>query len=285
MNLAIPFALMSLLFAGINDVVFKRYSGRERSRGMYIFGIGLTWTFLQAAIFLFRGLPLALEGTTVCYGLAASLFLVASNILLLESLAHINVSLGSTIYRLNTIGVVILSFLLLDEPFGKVKSIGIICGIVAVLFLYKKDDGESHPSNFLPAFCAVIVASLFRAAYGVVSKVGLLAGATPDGMLLIFSVGWILGGAAYALFREKSFRITAKISLYSLLSGVLVCLIVNFLLLAVEYGEATVVIPIANMSFMAALFIALILRMEALTFRKYSAVALAAISILLLSRV
>ena len=48
--------------------------------------------------------------TTVAYGLISSPVLVLANILLIESLAHLDVSPGSTIYRLNTIGFVVLSF-------------------------------------------------------------------------------------------------------------------------------------------------------------------------------
>jgi hypothetical protein len=48
MKSSILFALLSLVFAGVNDVVFKKYSSKKRSRGMYIFGIGIIWTFLQA---------------------------------------------------------------------------------------------------------------------------------------------------------------------------------------------------------------------------------------------
>ena len=51
--------------------------------------------------------------TTVAYGLISSPVLVLANILLIESLAHLDVSPGSTIYRLNTIGFVVLSFPLL----------------------------------------------------------------------------------------------------------------------------------------------------------------------------
>ena len=41
--------------------------------------------------------------------------LVLANILLIESLTGLDVSLGSMIYRLNTIGVVAISFVLLSE--------------------------------------------------------------------------------------------------------------------------------------------------------------------------
>ncbi len=48
--------------------------------------------------------------TMVGYGLIAGPMLVLANILLIESVAHLDISLGSTIYKLNTIGFVVLSF-------------------------------------------------------------------------------------------------------------------------------------------------------------------------------
>jgi len=48
-----------------------------------------------------------------------------------ETLTHIDVSLGSTVYRLNTIGVVIMSFLVLGESVGGCKLSGIMLGIIA----------------------------------------------------------------------------------------------------------------------------------------------------------
>lgn len=47
MTQGIYYALLSMIFAGINDVVFKKYSSKERSRGMYVLGIGVTWAILQ----------------------------------------------------------------------------------------------------------------------------------------------------------------------------------------------------------------------------------------------
>jgi drug/metabolite transporter (DMT)-like permease len=66
-------------------------------------------------------------------------------------------------------------------------------------------------------------------------------------------------------------------------SGMLVFLIVNFLLLAIEYGQASIAIPIANMSFVVALLLSVGLGMERLTGRKLAAVALSIGSLLLLS--
>lgn len=285
LNSSVIFALLSLFFAGVNDIVFKKYSNKDRSRGMYVFGIGIIWSVLQVITFILKDVPFSYNSITLIYGLAAGLFLTLSNILFLHSLTHIDISLGSTIYRLNTIGVVILSFFVLHEAFGPMKFMGVTCGIIAVLFLYQKQDSTHHAYNSLPFFWAVIIASLFRATYGVVTKAGILLKADPEIMLLLISSSWIVGGACYAKFREKRFRFTRKKIAYSILSGGLVFLIANFLMLAIKHGQASVVIPIANMSFVIALFISVTMKMEQLTLRKCCAIGSAAVSIILLSQV
>jgi drug/metabolite transporter (DMT)-like permease len=141
MNPAIAFAGLSLLFAGFNDVVFKKYSSKERSRGMNVLGIGIVWSVLQAVTSLFQGTMVVWDWVSIGYGLGAGIFLTLSNFLLLESLTHINVGLGSTVYRLNTIITVLFSFWLLNEPMGVVKVVGILCGIIAVILLYRPDQG------------------------------------------------------------------------------------------------------------------------------------------------
>jgi uncharacterized membrane protein len=62
-------------------------------------------------------------------------------------------------------------------------------------------------------------------------------------------------------------------------------LIVNFLMLALNYGQASVVIPIANMSFIISLTISVLLRFEPMTFRKGVAVGWAGLSIIFLTRI
>ena len=238
------FALLSLLFAGINDVVFKKYSSKERSKGMYIFGIGIIWTFLQAVAINIQDISISLDFISISYGLAAGLLLTVSNILLLESLTHIDVSLGSTIYRLDTVGVVILSFFVLHEPLGGFKIIGIICGVIAVLLLFKMEKNTFQHSNFTSFFLIAVSASLIRATYGIVTKMGISSNAEPDIMLLLISLSWIIGGAFYAKLRETQFKITPKKITYSIVSGILVFLIVNFLMLALNMVKQVLLYPL-----------------------------------------
>lgn len=286
MSQAVFFALLSLVFAGVNDVVFKRYAAKERSRGAYIFGIGSVWFVLQVSTFVARGLEPQLTVITLGYGLTAGFLLTASNLLLLESLTHIDASLGSTIYRLNTVAVVVLSLLFLDESLGFSKGLGIVVGVMAVSLLYQRDSQvQTGNRNFGLYFSLAVVAAMFRALYGVTSKAGLLDGAEIQPMLIMSALSWMVGGVGYALFREKRLRLTRKKALYSLISGVLVFCIVNFLLLAIEQGQASTIIPIANMGFVLALILSVALGMEKFSPRKVAAVAAAVCSIFLLSLV
>ena len=285
MHPTISFALLSLLFAGINDVTFKYYSRKKRSKGMYVFGIGIVWTVLQAITFRIQGTTLLIDQNTLLFGLVSGGFLTISNILLIESLTYIDVSFGSTIYRLNTIGVIALSALFLREPLTLLKSLGITSGIIGVSLLYhKKHNNDSNNTTFTISFAIAVIASLARAAYGVTAKAGISQNADQNTMLILFSSSWIIGGVCYAKLREKRFRLTTKKVLYSLLSGTLVYFIVNFLMLAIKHGEASIAIPVANSSFVIALFLSMALKIEALTPRKLCAIGCAVVSIILLSQ-
>jgi drug/metabolite transporter (DMT)-like permease len=279
---AILFALLSLFFAGLLDVVYKRYSRKERSRGTYVFGIGVVWCVLQTAALAMGEEALIVDATSIRYGLFAGLCLTLSNLLLLESLTHINISLGSTVYRLNTIGVVVMAFLFLGEALGGIKLLGVGLGIVAVGLLYRPDPtamSEENRGRFLPFFLMAVAASLFRAGYGVITRGGIVHQADPQTMLLLCALSWIVGGAFYARLREGRFLLTKKKVGYALVSGVLVFLVVDFLMLAVKYGEASIVIPIANMSFVMAMLLSVLLRFEPFSLRKGVAMVVACLAI------
>jgi drug/metabolite transporter (DMT)-like permease len=281
---AIGFALVSFLFAGLNDVAFKRYVVGGRSRGMLVLGIGVVWTALQLAFLAARGVSLRLDPDTLRFGLAAGALLVASNLLLLESLARVDLSLGSTIYRLNTLGVVLLSYLFLGERIGPWKGAGIALGVAAVLLLSQRPARHARTPGDALLVAAVIAAAMLRSAYGVTTRQAMLEHVAPEPMLLLVSASWIVGGAAYALARERRLRLTREKAVYAAVSGAFVFVIVTSLMLAVEHGEASVVIPIANMSFVIALSVSLLSGMEKLTPRKALAVCAAIAAIALLSR-
>ena len=283
MTLAVAFALASLACAGVTDVVFKRYSRVDRPRGAYVMGVGLVWTAWQAAIVAATGGAWP-DARAAGYGLAAGLLVGLSNTLLIESLSHVDVGLGSTIYRLNTIAVVVLAVVLLDEPLTGVKVTGVLLGVAAVCLLFETRHRQGGArERFLFYFGMALAASLLRAAFGILSKLAALEGVDLAGMLLVNAPVWVLIGALYGWRRRESLAPAPATFAYAVASGTLICGVANFLMLALARGEASVVVPIANMSFVVALLISVALGMERLTRRKASAVALAAAAIAMLS--
>lgn len=277
--------MLSLIFAGLNDVIFKKYSIRPLSRGMYICCIGLVWTSLQGIVVFIKSNTIVFNTPTIEFGFSAGIILFLSNILLLESLKYLDVGLGSTIYRLNTVGVVVLSFFFLSEPIGCIKGLGILMAIIAGLFLYDPPVFQAERNHFVIFFAVAILASLSRACYGVITKVGILKQADPQLMLTIVSICWIVGGMLYAVFKEKKLYLSVKTLLYSGLSGVMIFFIAFFLTLALQHGEATVVIPIANMGFLISLALAALMQMERITRKKGISIIIASCAIIFLSRV
>ena len=282
---AIGFALLSLAFAAALELSYKRYSTKPRSRGIYLAGIGFVWGSLQLALALYEGTALHWTPTGLYYALAAGVAVAASNLLLIESMTRIEASLGSTIYRLNTVVVVVFSFAFLGESIGLLKFVAISFGVAAVLTLSGGVRGGNQLESARFYFWLAMLASLLRACFGVISKAALNEGVASIVLLLTGAVCWIVGGFLYAALRERKVAFSPDNVGYSLLSGVLVFLVVNTLMRGLELGQASTVIPIANLSFVAVLLISVALRVERLTARKAIAIALAGVCIWLMTAV
>ncbi len=277
-------SIACLIASGLLDLVFKLYARKPRSRGMLVFGIGCVWTILQVAYIHFSEITLVLNGATIVYGLVAAFFVTISNILLLECLGHLPISMASTIYRLNTIPLVILAFFFLQEDITLIKIAGIAMGIITVFLLYQPASNQQQSDGRVKLFLMlIIVASCIRALYGIFTKVGINNNADPAAMMLFAAIGWIIGGLCYAHFREKRVVLTRDKLVFIPIAGVLVFSIIWLLTTALISGDASVVVPIANMGFVAAFMFSVVGKLESLTPRKSIAVACAIVSIALLT--
>ena len=275
--------MLSLVAAGVLDVVYARYSGKRPVTGAYLFVIGGVVIMGQGLVLAVSGSVLTFDIRTTAYGVCAGAVAMVANALLIESLARINVSLGSTIYRLNTIAVVIVAVVFLHEALTLPKIAGIALGVAAVVLLYQRGGRGGDHRGLRAATAMVVVAALLRAAFGIMSKVGLADGAEPFLFMLHIGIGWTVGALVYGVVRKQPPVALRDVLPYAIASGTLICLVVTFLLLGLRTGEASVVIPIANLSFMVALLTSAAFGMERITRRKLVAVGCAAVAIVLLT--
>lgn len=277
--MAVFYAFCCLAFAAVNDFVFKLFARKERSRGLFVALIGVFWLLLLC------WLPWSEEssiGATILWGAVSGFFSVTANLLLIEAMGHESAGVCSTIYRLNLVLVVAGAVLFLGETLAVTQTIGIIFAVLAILAFFP--TGKNVHLRAL-GFYLVVVAAVLRAGMGLSYRYGFLHGADRNGVVLINSLFWIAGGVAYALWREKGFKVKPdrKMWFYSFISGLFVSGIVVFMALSLQHGEASVVLPIAQMSFLGTFALSIYFLKERFTKRNLAAVACGIIAIILLT--
>lgn len=243
--MAIVFALLCLVFAAGNDLLFKFYARKKRSKGYFAAIVGLVWLLVTC------WLPMSPESNwrmTIIWGSISGFFSITANLLLLEAMERLGAGLCSTVYRLNLVPVVIGAALLLHESLLPMQWVGVGLALVAVLAFLPRGDAAKFA---LAGFLMVLAAALLRAGMGLSYRFGFLNGADKNMVVVVNSIFWIIGGLLFAWFREKqSLKKQPHIWRYGSLSGLLVAGIVFTMAGALNYGKASIVLPIAQMSFL-----------------------------------
>ena len=171
MPIALLYAFANLVCAATNDLIFKSFTRTGRSHGLFISVIGVVgcltvvWSIDPHASVAWR--------PTLFWGLAAGVFSVGGNILLLAAMRHLTGGVCSTIYRLNLVPVALGAWLLLGERLSPAKWCGTACAIAAVLcFMPRREPGASASSHRaeITAFAMVIIAALMRAGLGLSNR-------------------------------------------------------------------------------------------------------------------
>lgn len=204
------------------------------------------------------------------WGIVSGLFSLAANILLIEGMSHNDVGICATIYRLNLVAVVIGAFVLLGETLTVLKLLGALFATIAVFMFFLDSRHGKHVNKAKPGLYLVGIAALLRAGMGLSYKYAFIQGVDRNGLLVINGVLWIIGGGIYLLFREKRLgeKFGGKSWGYGAVSGLLICGIVLFMALALQHGDAAVVLPLAQMSFLGTCVLGILFLGEKLSLKK-----------------
>ncbi len=284
--MAVFYAFCCIFCSAMNDFVFKLFARKPRSRGMFVLVIGLAWSL--ASLFL-PGLRGASWQTTIIWGLISGFFSVVGNLLLIEAMGKQSAGLCSTIYRLNLALVVPGAWILFKENNTLLQFLGIAAAFAAVLFFLpgSKNSTGTSPREAKLGLILVIIAAILRAGMGLSYKYGFNLGASANGVNLVNGICWIIGGGIYFLLREcKNAQLdkwNRKVAGYGVLSGLFVFGIVFFMAHSVRLGNASIVLPIMQMSFVVTFVLSAVFLKEKLTLYKLSALICGAAALLLLS--
>jgi len=279
MNMA--YALLSMVFAGINDFVFKQYIGRKGQRlGHFVTGAGLVWTLVFGAglLLLWRREGVGLTHWPISLGAGAAS--VLANLFLIHSLRTVPAGTGATIYRLNLVVVAVMGVVFLGESITPWKVVGVALGAACVWMLRGADGDGRAGQMHAAALLLLIAACILRATMGILYKLSDNYGVPKLEVLAFSGVCWVLGGLLFSRLRREPVRWTGRTWGYSILSGLLICGIVYPMIASLSGGdgrasEASIVLPVAQLSFVLTAMLGVLFHRERLGWRRILALAAA----------
>ena len=281
MNLAIALVLTSLLLTALNDFVFKIFASKKRSLGGFIALNGLLGGLLVLCFRPEMGENLWL---TIGWGILGGIMSVSANIFLIEAMARQSAGLCSTIYRMNMVLVILGACLFLGERIEGVHQIlALLCAFLAIVMFMPmgKDVGDFNWAGFVMA----LVACFLRSLMGLVYKAAINQGVDNNAMSFITEICWLFVGLGYVLIRERRWDWLKDKSVLTLgtIGGLFVGGIVLCMAGSLYLGDASKVLPMAQMSFLVTFLLGVFFLHEKADTRKILAVVCGMVTVILLA--
>jgi len=278
MTPGIAFALAAMVCYGLADLVYKRsaMSGVPPHQFMMV----QTWFFLS-----FCTLYGAASGTLIftaasLWGLAAGVFAFTGFYNFAQSLRLGSVSINAPIFRLSFTVTAALAVVVLGEPMNAPKALGIGLALVAVWLLLAGADGATARRTVAASLVRVLVATVAVGIANLLYKVGLRAGATPASLLVVQASLVVMMSTSLAGSIDRGIRPVPSTWRFAVAAATLLSSAFVTLLEGLARGQASVLVPVAQMGFVVTAVVGFVLLRERFTPRKGAGlvVALAALA-------
>jgi drug/metabolite transporter (DMT)-like permease len=278
MTPGIGFALGAMLCFGASDLIYKRGAAAGFSAGEFL--MSQAWIFCPG-VTLYAWLTGTLQPhASALWGALAGFFLFVALFNFTRSLQSGAVSTNAPIFRLNFTITAALAIVVLGEPLNTAKVIALL-GALAAVWLLLAEAGEERGKSSLPSLTRVLIATAAMALTNFFYKVGLQQSAIPETM--VAAQAWVFCSLAtiFGLRGEGGFHIPRGVWPYATLAALALFGAFVALMHGLALGPASVLVPVAQMSFVfTALFGAAIFR-ERLDAKKYAGLAIAVFALAL----
>ena len=278
------YALGALLFYGLADFVYKR--GAAAGAAPHHFLMVQTWFFNPCALLygLMTG-TLAFNAAAL-WGAAAGVCAVVGYYNFASSLRSGSISTNATIFRLSFAVTVALAVLVLGEPLTRLKLAGLVLVVLAVWLLLATPRAESvgirRDNNSSRA--QVLVATVVVGVLSFIYKVGLRQGATPISLVVTQAFVAITLATGFTAYLDRRIRPSRAAWRYAPVAAVLLVIAFIFLAKGLKNGEASVVVPVAQMGFVVTALLGFLLLREPFTARQGAGLAAALAALICLAR-
>lgn len=278
MSHALLLALGAMLLFGLGDLIYKRAAIAGVPAHQFL--MGQAWLFAPSVITLalVSGAPIT---PAALWGAAAGAFSYVAFYNFSRSLTTGSISVNAPIFRMSLVLTAVLAIVLLDEPLTPLKLAGLATAPVAAWLLL----GGASGGKRIAAASAVQVA-IATVAMGVGSllyKIGLLQGASPAVLVAAQAAVFMPTATVFSTLREKRLWPSRATLRYGPAAGFVLAVAFLLMVEALSRGQASVIVPIAQMGFVATAMFGFLFLREPFTARKGAGLAIAAAAMICLA--
>ena len=282
MGQPVVYAICAMVCYGFSDFIYKQAASAGIRADHFLMAQG--WFFCPLVILYALATHTLVLDPTALWGSLAGVFIFIGFHYFIRSLITGSVSTNASIFRMNFIVTVILVVILLGEPLTASKIAGLALSLLAAwLLLGAGDNAERTPNEAgRRSLAQVVIATLAFGTSNFFHTVGLRHGAVPETLAVAQAALFMPIATVVVYFTDRAPRVPPVTFRYGAASAIMLLGATIFLLRGVADGQASVLVPIAQMGFIIAALLGILILRERVTIRKVVGLvsALAALAVL-----
>jgi drug/metabolite transporter (DMT)-like permease len=241
------YALGAMLCYGAADLVYKRAATAGVSPHHFL--MVQAWLFAPAMIAYALATGTLHFVPAAGWGMAAGLCVFYGLYNFSRSLRDGAVSVNAPIFRLNFTLTAALAVVVLGEPLGGMKLAGLALALLAVWLLLGGSGSTGTPGVSRVSLVRVILATIAMGIANFCYKLGVMYGAVPATMVVAQASVFFPLATVFGYLPERKFNPPAATWPYAAYAALLLGLAFMLLATGLVSGEASVLVPVAQMGF------------------------------------
>ncbi len=280
MNQSIVFAIAAMVCYGLGNFIYKQAAAAGIRADHFL--MAQSWFFGRLVL----GYALATHrlafAPAALWGSLAGGFIFTGFYYFIRSLAARSASTNAAISRLNFIVTVLLVIALLGEPLTFSRIAGLALALLTTWLLLGAAPAAAMNEARRRSLLQVLVATLLFAASNFFHTVGLRHGATPETLAAAQAALFVPLATGVVYLKDRRLRPPPATYRYAATAAVVLAGATIFLLRGITGGQASVLVPTAQMGFLVAALLGIFFLRERVTLRKAGGLgsALAALAVL-----
>jgi transporter family protein len=281
MNEALLDALIALVCFGICDFVYKQAAAAKIRADYFI--MAQAWIYCPSIIVYAALTGRFVPAQAALWGSLAGLATFTGLYFFSRSLAYGAVSTNASIFRMNFIVTAFLAIAVLGEPLTLRKTAGLALALVATRLLIEPQGTAAARATGTRSLVEVGGATLAFGAANFFHTIGLRHGAVPETLVVAQAAVFMPLATLVVLAKDRRIAPPLRAFRFSGPAAALQLVATVAMVRAIALGQASVLVPIAQMGLVVAALLGIVVLHERATLRKASGLALAVAALAVLA--